>query len=150
MPYEQVQNILDLARSFHRKLADFYQELDEATEEEKERMKLVLQYLQDHERTLDRKLSQFQTDAPKNILDTWVQFPPENRIDRIFDPKQIKSDMSVNDIVALTLDFDNALLQFYKKAQDVAATDAISEIFEDLYKEGKTERQNLVQSIFGF
>lgn len=149
MPYEQVHNILKRAQQFHHKLAEFYQKLDEATDKEKARVKILLQYLQKHEEKLEHKLSTFGSDASKNILDTWVQFPPEERPEKIFDPSRVSKDMSVNDIVVLTLEFDNALLRFYKRARDVATTDEIADVFNDLFIEGERERNNLVQAVFG-
>jgi len=150
MPYEQVRTIMGRAQRFHRKLSEFYQKLDETTPEEQERMKLVLQYLQEHENKLERQLCDFEKDARPNAMDTWVQFPPDEDLEKIFDPSRLKPDMSINDIVVLTLEFDNTLLKFYERARDVASTREIGEMFDQLLVEGKRDRKALVQYVFGF
>lgn len=150
MPYEQVKTIMGRAQRYHRKLSEFYQKLDETTSEEHERMKLVLQYLQQHENKLERQLREFEKNARPNAMDTWVQFPPDENLENVFDTSRLKKDMSINDIVVLTLEFDNTLLKFYERARDVASTSEIGEMFDHLLSEGINDRKELVQSIFGF
>lgn len=148
MPYEQVEKILDRARKFHQTMADFYQRLDETTDKEREVWKMILSYLKEHQRKLERGLSQFDRDAVKNVLDTWVQFPPTDHLERILAQLDPSIEIDVPELIALALQFDNELIEFYKKASECAPTNNIEEIFDSLYQEGKSERRKLVSAVF--
>ena len=150
MPYEQVEKILGHARQFHHKLAEFYQKLDETSGKEDEIMAMVLSYLKDHELKLEQRLSDFDRTAGKNAMETWVQFPPVDHIDELlqqFDPERR---MNLGDLLDLTLKFDSALIDFYQKAAECAPTERIAEIFENLHREGKSERRRLVSGVFEY
>lgn len=150
MPYEQVENILERARQFHLKLSKFYQGLDDLTGDEDEALKMILAYLQEHEEKLEKQLEEFDKSALRNVMDTWVQFPPAEPINHILDKLDLNAKMSVNDLIVLALRFDSALLNFYSEASEKAPTGKAKEIFETLYEEGKSERRTLVGSVFEY
>ena len=150
MPYEQVENILKRAERFHHKLAEFYRELDDTAENEDEVVKMIITYLREHEEKLERKLAEFGRSAFKNIMDTWVQFPPAEHLDHIIDHFDRHQRMSVNDLIGLALQFDNALLDFYREAAEGAPTERVKEMFETLFSEGRNERRKLVSAVFDY
>lgn len=150
MPYEQVTKILDRAKNFHRDLSALYQRLEETAPQEDEIVRIILGYMKDHEKKLEMKLDAFENTATQNIKDTWFQFPPAEKLEVALDELRFCESMSVNDLVALSLRFDNALINFYREAAESAHADKVRDIFENLYHEGQYERRKLVSSIFGF
>lgn len=150
MPYEQVEHILKRAECFHHKLAEFYRGLDDTAGNEDEIVRMITSYLREHEEKLEQKLAEFGHAAFKNIMDTWVQFPPADHLDHILDHFERHERMSVNDLIGLALQFDNALLEFYREAAECAPTDRVKEMFETLLSEGRNERRKLVSAVFEY
>jgi len=79
MRYEQTRNILQhLAPHYHRKVSGFFQEM--AEEEVSPRVRLMLDYLIDHEQHRSLALAEFCQEAPRQVLDHWfkgleIEFP---------------------------------------------------------------------------
>jgi hypothetical protein len=71
MRYEQTRNILqNLAPAYHRKVSDFYRELAEG--EVSPRVRLMLDYLIDHEEHRALALGEFCHGTPHKVLDHWL------------------------------------------------------------------------------
>ncbi len=149
MPYEQVAKILDRAKKFHHDLSELYQRLEDTAPQEDEIVHIILGYMTDHEKKLEMKLFAFESTVTQNIKDTWFQFPPAERLEVALDELRFCESMSVKDLVALSLRFDNALISFYREAAESAQADQVRDIFENLYHEGQSERKKLVSAIFG-
>ncbi|MCK5188869.1 MAG: hypothetical protein KAR12_02310, partial [Methylococcales bacterium] len=97
MRFEQVRDILDHAREFHKCLGEFYQNLVEY--EEETRIKMLLEYLGRHEKFLEQGIANFEESASEQVLDTWFQFTQDKATLKLPNSKNIKPDMSVEDVI---------------------------------------------------
>lgn len=93
MRFEQVRTLLQKqAPDYHRQVSHLYQEM--AEEKVSPRIRLMLDYLVDHEQSRALALGEFCEDAPQQLLDQWlkgvqIHFP---QVDRTF----IESDCASN------------------------------------------------------
>jgi rubrerythrin len=72
MRFEQVRTVLQkLAPEYHRRVSAFYQGLLEA--DVSPRVRLLLEYLVDHERDRALALEEFCSGMPQPLLDHWVK-----------------------------------------------------------------------------
>ena len=72
MRYEQTREILQkLAPDYHRKVSLFYEQLAEC--KVAPRVRLMLDYLIDHEQQRAVALDEFCQEAPKQVLDYWFK-----------------------------------------------------------------------------
>jgi hypothetical protein len=72
MRYEQTRNILQhLAPAYHRKVSGFYRELAEG--QVSPRVRLMLDYLIDHEEHRALALGEFCHGTPHKVLDHWLK-----------------------------------------------------------------------------
>ena len=72
MRYEQTREILQkLAPDYHRKVSLFYEQLAEC--KVAPRVRLMLDYLIDHEQQRALALDEFCQEAPKQVLDYWFK-----------------------------------------------------------------------------
>lgn len=148
MAFEQVRDVIDRARRFHHEIAEFYRQLEDHAD--KEKVKLILQYLERHELMLEGKLKDFEDDAGANILDTWFKYAPNEEIQKIIAQLVVKDDMSPPEVVNMALKLDDAMLNLYRQAADNAAVDEVRDVFNNLFEEGRKSRDKMVLAIFGF
>lgn len=141
--FEQVKDVLDHGRKVHAELRKFYDSLNE--QHQQERVKMVLDYLSRHEQNREEALERFEQDARKGILDTWMQYAPSSNVEEILKNCVISPDMSVDEVVKLGMDFDNALVELYRDAAREAEEEHIKELFQDLVKMETSERQRLAR-----
>ncbi len=130
MPARQVSDILNDIRSVHRKLAARYRELNAAASDE--RVKLLLEDMQHREQQFEQCVGQYVSDDGSAILDTWLQFVPEEgiRIDRIADWLAEPKDLA--GLVAETLAVNAALCETYRAMAKEAPTPELHELFLSL------------------
>ncbi|MGF1612384.1 MAG: hypothetical protein ACFCVA_00340 [Gammaproteobacteria bacterium] len=142
--FERTQDVLDHARSFHHQVADLYQRLEDRTE--KERVKLLLDYLQRHEKHLEESLSQYEEGASKRVLDTWFQYSLEQDPSDILADIELKKDMSVDDVVRLALRLDDYLIDLCKSMADRADIPELKELFTNLCELEQQEKYRLARN----
>ena len=106
---------------------------------------MVLDYLSRHEQNLEDALERFEHDARKSILDTWMQYAPSSKVDQMLKATCIAPNMSVDEVVRLAIDFDNALIELYKDAAREADEEPVKELFQDLVNMENDERQRLAR-----
>jgi rubrerythrin len=130
MPFDQTKDVLKQARKFHHKLSEFYDDLKDTTE--KERTRALLDYLSRHEQYLENCLVEFEQDVSKNVLDSYFQYGSDaSKLSGISD-FEIKTEMSVEDVVAAAMHFDACLIRFYREIAQKAHTERVREVFENL------------------
>ena len=144
MASETVGDILERVRRFHRELSEFYQRVEDLAE--KERVKLVLEFLHRHEIYLDESLGKYEKDASKGVLNTWFQSTPEMEIGECFDEAQIKPDMSVEDVLRLAMRFDKCVIELYTSLAEQSVSEDVRTLFRSLLEMGKTEEHQVVRN----
>lgn len=114
MRYEQTRNILQrLAPDYHRKVGDYFQEMAEE-EGVSPRVRLMLDYLIDHEMHRALALGEFCKDASPHVLEQWfkgleVNFP-EVRDDVL--GEAAKTDL--DQLVKAAVNYKNALIKYFE------------------------------------
>lgn len=142
--FKKTSEIIDYARSFHIKMKEFYEQLNEHTDNQK--VKLFLDYLISHEKLREKTLEEYIAEAPSYILNSWYKYVPENMPDNclknfVFDP-----DMNVDDVIVHALRLNNCLTEMYKGLAEEAASEEIKELFQDLMNNITKEEKNLVRN----
>lgn len=146
MPFKQTRDVIEKARAFHSDLGAFYHRLEAVVEREK--VKMVLDWLATHEERMERKLAEVESSAAKGVLDAWYQFPPDATVKEAIGRIEIRPDMRAQDVICLALHLDENLLRLYKSAAEASQAREVRGIFESLLEEGKKEREKLVLDLF--
>lgn len=128
--FEQTRDVLDHARSFHHQVAELYQRLEDRVE--KERVQMLLDYLQRHEKHLEQSLADYEDEASKWILDAWFQYTLEEDPSDLLSSVEIREDMSVDDVVRLALRLDDYLIDLYRNMAERADLPEVREVFANL------------------
>ena len=118
MPCRTVRQLLAHISGFHRQLGAFYEET--AAKADQERAKALLEYMSRHEEHLKDCLGAYEKDASEAILDTWIQFMPDITKCECFERMEVSEDMSIDDVVRISLWFDDCLIQFFREMADLS------------------------------
>ena len=144
MTFEKTRDVLDKVREFHRGLSEFYARMSEIAQ--KEKVKMLLDYMSRHEEHLEQCLSRYQTDGAKRLLDTWFKNTPPILKHEFFRKAKLTPDMSVKDVVKAAIQFDNCIAEFYMQMAELSHTDEIRHLFRCLLEMEKEEERQAIRS----
>lgn len=142
MSNEQTRDILEHARQFHRQVSEFYDQL--SSQAEKERIKMLLEYMSRHEKNMAKTLEKFERSAPKRLMGACykvgLQFRPCSEVVRDLN---VSSDMSVDDVLQMGLEFDDCLIAVYKDRAESAPDEKVRGVFQNLVELAQKEKRLL-------
>jgi len=148
MNFETVADILDHAKKFHEELSRVYARLGEASEREK--MKVLLNYMSRHEEHLVECLTAMESDASKLTLDTWFKYTPKEPHCDCFKRAEIDPSMTFEEIIDGTLEVDKGLLDFYHAAVEKAVSPEVKEFFTEVLELEKREEVECLRNALLF
>jgi rubrerythrin len=145
MAVETTKDVLDHAREFHTQLSDFYNLLSRKSE--KQRVKLLLDYMSQHEKYLEETLARYEEEVSGKILNTWFQYPPPKEIlDTCREVSITKTDdLTVDDVIEMAVKLDQCLIDLYKEMIKNSETDEMREVFTNLMEMEKRQELELVR-----
>jgi len=128
--FGQVSEILDFSRGFHQRCAEIYNRL--SSESESYPIRLLLDQMQSHEQALTRCLERYSHQAPEEIMDTWIQYAPEESAEEIISSLDSSEEISLETVLDLGRKFDAALLKTYSHLAENAESEEIRALFSSL------------------
>ena len=141
MRLTQVRNTLDQVREFHGQLANYYTQLsDEAAQQ---RLKLLLDHLASHETHLQESMAAYEQDAPKKVMDTYVDCIYCDEILATCEQTPITPEMSIEGVIQVAMDVDTCLLRFYREVAESADSVTVREVFGNLIDAEEAELRQL-------
>lgn len=141
--FEQVKDVIEYSQEIHIKLADFYDQLSE--KHQLSHIKMLLDYLQRHERNLADSLSQYEKDAAQQMMNTWLQYAPTTNVKDKIKYFPIHSDMTLQEVIDIALDLDNALVELYRDVKEHVEIPELKELFQNLIDMEDHEKKRMVR-----
>lgn len=139
MRFEQVKDVLHHVIDFHAVLAADYRTL--AKQAHDERVRLLLQYLADHESRMSRGLVRYTEGNAYNVLDTWLQNAPDLREPHVLEDLRGRlCCTTVEEVSAAAVKIHETLGQMYRQLADER------ELFDALAKFQNAETRRLVRN----
>jgi hypothetical protein len=130
MTYEQVRDILNRIRSFHRRLRD---ELEQVRPTSKDRRtQFLLEALRRDEQAMNIALAKYQRHGGVNVLDTWIQYVPDEETQRLLTENHFSSDMDPEEMLARKAGIDKALADLYRSLSEQTSATQVGELFAGL------------------
>jgi len=143
MAYETVKDVFDRVGKFHHQVSEYYHRLHDIAD--KERVKILLDYMSRHERKLEKYISEYEDDAPKVVLDSWFKYTPASTYKECFEDSELNHDMSIEDVITVALRLDDCLINAFKRIVDSAESTRIKEVFCSLLRTAENEKRKFVQ-----
>lgn len=141
--FEQAKDVLDYGIELHTQLRALYDSLSQQSEQQ--RVKMVLDYLSRHERNREQAMRRFEQDLHSNSLDVWLQYAPSPEIEKMLADCILRPDMSVDDVMTIAMNFDNALIEIYKEAAREAEDTNARAVFQNLAEMEEKEKQRFIR-----
>lgn len=143
MRFEQTRDVLEHVRQFHLEISALYHRL--STQSDKERLKLLLDYMSQRENKLAQALSEFTDETSHNILDTWFQYTHDK--DRLRCPDfHLSADTTVDDIMRFGLALADCFIDLYREIAATADSEEIAAVFRNLLASEEREKLKLARN----
>lgn len=145
MAFETTKDVLDHAREFHFQLSEFYRVL--SNKSEKLRVKMLLDYMSQHEKYLEETLGRYEEEMAKKILNTWFQYPPPKGILNTCREISIeeKEEYTVDDVIEMAVKLDQCLIDLYNEMIKNTETEEMREVFTNLLEMEKRQELQFVR-----
>jgi len=145
MNFETTKDVLDHAREFHGQVSVYYRQLGKKVQ--KERVKMLLEYMSRHEKHLEENLARYEEDVSGRILNTWFQYPPPKDILKtvVSFTLEGKENLTVDEVIDLALRIDDCLIQLYKQMAAESECGDVREVFTNLLEMEKHREMDLVR-----
>lgn len=129
--YQQVRDVLKQVSRYHQELLEYAETVDAS--ERDEPLRPLVDYLAAHERGVKSILDGYAPTEREAVLDTWLQYVPDHDVDAVFKKRDFRDARSVDDVLAMMMEFDDALVDLYKSLADNAQTPPrVNAVFRNL------------------
>ena len=144
MRIQQLSELLDYVAKCHLDMEKLYKRLDKNADSS--RVKMMLNYFQQHQRHIYETLESYIDDAPSRILNTWYKdITFEDFTKRCVDT-MLPANMTEDQVLELHLDLENRLIGLLEKAANSSPTEEIRSALMDLVRVAQTQQKRLVHS----
>jgi hypothetical protein len=121
----------------------FYERLHE--KDEKQKVKMLLDYLSRHEKHREETLARYEEEASKKVMEMWFKYIPKNLCPECFENISIRSNMSVDDVIGIAMHFNNCLVELYMSLIENTSGNEVRNVFICLLERMKKEKMNLAR-----
>lgn len=129
--YTTVRDVLSHISRWHHELLE--QCCEGADPEPHDPFRPLVDYLAVHERTVKQILDHDQRGEREAILNTWLQYVPAEGVEDVVARWRSMESSTAEDVMAFVLEFDDALVEFYKSlANQAQAPPRVNEVFQNL------------------
>ncbi|QYJ82981.1 hypothetical protein [Shewanella aegiceratis] len=144
MRFQQLNEQLAYVSKCRLEMARLYARLHSAVDSS--RVKLMLEYLQQHEKEVSQKIDDYIEEAPRRLLELWYNdIVFEDFIKRCQDVIPA-ANMNEDDLLELHLDLDNRLIGLFEKTAESSVPGDVKNALNDLVRVEKIQQQRLVHS----
>jgi predicted metal-dependent hydrolase len=129
MSFDQTRDLLDYTRGLHRDLGRFYEGLLDGAPHQPTRE--LIASLVEHERTLEKRLAEYETEVSGNILDTFFKYMVDEHLNRLAD-YPVPEIVTAEYVIEAARHFDERLRIFYKDMARKALSEHVREVLLNL------------------
>lgn len=151
MRFKTVSEIIEFSRATHQALSRQYAELEQlATNAQAQQL---LDHLNRHEQYMAQALGLYEQDAARGVLDTWLQYSPDNyprALADLVDKVRSAGLNDVRDIVRVALAVDGYLVDMYREVIEKTDVATVRDVFANLLQMEQNQRRHIAGVIGPF
>lgn len=136
MTYQQVRDVVARIRAAHQQLRDALEQ--PRTRAKDARTRQMLENLRQEEQQLQIALAQSRSHEADDLLNTWLQYVPDEELVRTIAEIEFTPEMSAEDVVARKLHFDQALIDLLRQLSQETAVPRVQEFFGSLLEQAES------------
>ncbi|QOC22473.1 hypothetical protein IC757_15935 [Wenzhouxiangella sp. AB-CW3] len=145
MRYKTVKDVLDWTAELHKQLGDLARKV--ADNPERARLKLVVDYLADHEARLKDAIVKFEEASPDGVLATWFDRAPEIELpDLEQEAVALAHADNIEQAVSRVVEFHEHIVGIYTQLAEQTNNEKIRELFENLAALENHDKLHLVRN----
>ena len=143
--FKQVKDILTQIQNIQNDLNNYYTGISGKTDREK--VKILLDSVKETKNKMVNSIEEYKEHGNIDILNTWIQYSPENPVH--FDEAEysITADMNVEEVVKRIIRHDNWLDTIYEYIAETASSTAVRNVFENMHQNLEHEKRNLSKDV---
>lgn len=143
--FEQVRDVLEYGKFLHAEMKALAGRIEDQAQSA--HLKLLLDYLKRHEEELASSLEKFEEETRKSILDVWLPYPPDPRIEKKLQAIEIRPDMTLEEVIKVVMEFEDALIELYKEALNEIDEPNVQEVLKNLVALEDTEKRRFAMNV---
>lgn len=148
MTYQQIRDVVKRMRTAH-------QQLREALERPRTRVgdaraRMMLEALRQEEQELQLALGLFGARGEESLLNTWLQYVPDDDVVEALNQIEFTSDMSADEVVSRKLEFDQTLMDLLRQLSGQTAVPRVEEFFTTLLENAQSRTSQQAWSVREF
>lgn len=148
MRYEQTRNILQkLAPEYHRRVSLFFQLF--ADNVESPRVRLMLDYLIDHEQHRALALADFCHDKPHKVLEHWLKGLEINFPEARADVLESSAATDLDQLIKAAVNYKKALIDYFAHASEHCTDQQTRNLFETLKTQEEKAMKRMIRHAQG-
>lgn len=144
MRIQQLSELLEYIAECRLEMARLYGRLE--VNADSSRVKMMLDYFQQHQKHVAETLRGYVDDAPKRIIDTWYKDVTFEDFAARCRQAMLPANMQEDDVLSLHLDLENRLIALLEKTANNSTTEETRSALSDLVRVEKTQQRRLVHS----
>jgi len=145
MTFERCRDVLSRIARFHEHMRQQYEHLEEVAE--RKRVQLVLDYLAGQEANLKASLDRYRSEAPEEVLETWIQYSTRSELPEPFRDAKLPADMDLDAVTDLAARFDGWLMESFQQLAEESDVPELQELFSALVEQQEKERRQLSKNL---
>lgn len=146
MQFPKLHDILDYVVKTHQQMSQLYQNLSHKAEQKK--VKLLLDYLVEHEKAISSNLLEIEEHTPSQVLNLWYQELTRDPLFRQYHEKDYGKDISLNDVIQIALELDDRLIDLYQLLASHTKSNKAKETLNNLlYMEKQRKKQFMFNAL---
>jgi rubrerythrin len=140
--FKKVREILRILQNVHNQVIDYYNHLSDTVK--KEQVKILLDHMSRNKLAFKKVIEKYEIEGNQPLLDAWIQYTPEESIKKEVDELETNSDMSIDDVIQIAVDFDDWLENYYRYMSETVASSNLKKVFSNLMETVHKEKLELV------
>jgi len=145
MRIQQLSELLEYIANCRLGMSKLYKRLHRNADSS--RVKLMLEYFQQHEQHIYDTLESYIKDAPAKILDTWYQDVVFEDFLKRCDETSLPANMDEEQLLELHLDLENRLIALLEKTAELTSSNDAKSALLDVIRVAQTQQKRLVHSV---
>ena len=151
MMFKRVRDILKILEDEHNQINLYYEHLSKKLKEK--RLKLILDHVIQNKNNFKNIIEKYEREGQKSLLDTWIQFFPEQSLKLEMDEIELRPDMSIDEVMKVVIDFDGRLENYFRYLSETTKSSYLKIVFgnfSDIIRKQKlliVSSTNLLQDI---
>lgn len=147
MSYEKVRDILESIQQTNGRVLTHLDGLEVTSDEQT--YQLLVDQVKSHQQVLQQQMRSSQFEEPESILDTWIQYVPEEQLENTAaEIMQLGGD-SLEELAEKVLAYMNAVTAFLSTIAEQSSSDEVQEFLSSLAVREQKAVEEYAKSLLG-